>query len=225
MTVAIFYTGLSRFKDTSLENHQKLFDRLECKIYDFTTDSRDNCPFDINNLTQRGNLQVWDFATAIQQIPEQIVVRLRTDLWITSSAVNAIITEIEKVSSGMIDASFMSFSHKNLNKECFVTPVNTFGVGDFVIVANKSKINSPSDILKNNQKENIKSGNWAFYNIINKRVKANNVHAHLFLIRKDYKGNIDEWQIGLDYIKSAPSSKVNRSLEWYLSTREKHGNT
>jgi len=222
MTVGIFYTGLSRFRNVSLKNHQELFDRLDCKIYDFTTDTRNDCPFDVNNLAQRGNLQVWDFVTAITQVKEDIVVRLRTDLWITSSAADAIIEEIEKVSQGIIDVSFISFSHKKRNEEYFVTPVGSNGVGDFVIIVNKNKINSPEVILKNIQKENIKSGNWAFYNIINNQTKANNVASRLFLIRKEYE-DINEWDVGLDYMNSASSSKRKQSLEWYLSTKEKYG--
>lgn len=203
--IALFYTGIPRFKNETIDNHKKLFNRLEkhfnIQIYDFTTSQRKNCPFDPTDIDARGSLQVWDFAKGLERISENIVVRLRTDLWFTNSSIDAIINQTNEILENKISASFFQFSkkvHRNSNDEYVVNLTNGNGVGDFVIAANRTKILSPDNILKKNSIKKIYSGNWAFENILLESTNANNVSAKIYLVRQNEKVLSDE-QVFLDF--------------------------
>ena len=218
MNIGIFYIGLSRFRESTKENHQQFFNQLEnkfqCSYYDFTNLDRSTCPFNLENLNQRGNLQVWDFAKATNLIQNNIVIKMRTDVWITDSASNEIILEIFKVCNNEIDASFLGFSTKIFQHT--VLKVDHQGVADFIVIANKKKIRSFEDICNHLSTKNYKSGNLAYSEILNNHYTANNVVSELYIVRKESKV---EYQIGLDFIMSIPVSKRNKTLSWYLSSR------
>ena len=96
--VALFYIGLVRFEKLGKENHKKLIDILteayDLKIYDFTLPNidRTDCTFE-----DSGRIQVYDFYTALDQIEEDIVIKFRTDIWLTDSVIDPILTELNLI--------------------------------------------------------------------------------------------------------------------------------
>lgn len=220
MKIAIFYTGLPRFKDQTKNNHEKLFDRLKTyytvNIYDFTTtEKRLNCPYNPEDLTVRGNLQVWDFANSINSISENIFIRMRTDLILTPSSIDVIINEIQRVEIGESSVSFLGLSLKrHYDVECFHEKV-TSRVLDFIIIADKTTIED-SNLIKNNiLKEQIVQGHIAFEKIIKNINTAFNVHCRIVIIRKKYSSELNwEWTAFKDYFLTKPFKKSKNALQW-----------
>lgn len=209
--VAVFYAGLSKFKDETYNNHKQLFDRLSehfnINVYDFTEFGRVECPFDPLDLDARGSLQVWDFASGLKLLQEQHVIRLRTDAWFTNESIDVIIKQLKDIFEEKIDASFVQFSVKEFRKHNLpytINPVNGQGVGDVVIMANTAKILNFEKIFEINNAKKMYSGNWAFQNILAETSKANNVSARVYLVRRITNLPLTDEQVFLDFTEHSP---------------------
>lgn len=231
--IGFFYTGDNRGNSSVMkQNHKKLFDKVQdvsdYKIYDYTKSSnlRISNPFDDGSpdLSYRrgigGGVQVWDFITSTNAIPENIVVKLRTDVWFTDSAITVFVEMLQDVISNTKDIVYFGSDWLNENagkhKEVIsLEGANLTRIQDFVIVANKSKLKDLNEVTHNllaSIPSKMRSGNKTFRGIIGKDAKAYTVLCHLWLIRKTYETVPTDQEVCWDYIQSYINDGKNDSM-------------
>jgi hypothetical protein len=216
--IAIVYVGEERFKKTGLANHRRFLNVIEkkypCKTYFLTKDliGRESFP----DFYEGGNIQVWDFAQAVNRVSEKIIIRIRTDVWVNEAAVDAIIKELENVVNGVQDVSFLGPRLKtDYWHEYHRYPIAGVGdtVQDFIIIVNKEKILDFQSLLEVANRGQCKSGNKIFGNIVKPETKAYHALCPIYLIRTHYKRPTDAI-VGLDfYIWYGKKSKV--AIDWF----------
>lgn len=214
--------GLRRFYDTAKSNHKKLYDTLNKRygivVYDFYRDTADpECPFDLS-----GKVQVWDFLKAKDKIIEDIIVKIRSDVYLTRTAIDVICTEIDNVISKESDIVYMGIDFMNdysaVHKREDARTVHGHKVTDFVIIARKDKISNSDetiDILGKSVKD--KSGNKTFNLIMSESAVAKKVSTQMYILRKDYS-DYDNWQIYWDWASQYLKSPV--AQEWVKNNAE-----
>ena len=226
--IAVVYNGLDRFRKETYENHQWFFSELrkefKIKIYDLTSEfiGRENCPY--TKFEQTGNIQVWDFAQSLDRTKGEVILKIRTDLWITRSGLDTIISELRKVMKNEIDASFLGhiFKHHFSKKYCVEQTNNQQNVRDLVVIANKSKIRSSSLILeKIAENPAVRSGNLVYPHILPDSTKANNVYCQLYLVRKEYSV-VDPYRICLDFVLQWNRKKSKDALDWITTMQHRY---
>lgn len=225
--IALCYTGDKRHNtDLTLANHAKLINELsklgECKTYWFIkgTKARGVCPYDegdpdkskegVYRIGQGGAIQTWDFMNSISNVPEKIVIRMRTDTWFHSTAIDVIVNEVKEIIAGNTDIAFLGSDliNGNVGKEfekIFVNPDHTGKIQDFVIVADKTKIRSKEDVyaqIDGVAPKKRRSGNKIFRYVIPAGAKAYTILCKIYLIRKHYESEPSEVSIFKDYLES-----------------------
>lgn len=239
--IAVCYTGDKRFNyKLTFLNHKKLFDKLSeignLKFYFFTKDlpERGICPYDDNQPDlaiegkyrrgQGGAVQTWDFMNATSLVDENIVIRMRTDTWFHDSAIDVISNELKEIVDGKTDIAFFGSDliNGNVGKEfekIFLDPNHITKIQDFIIIANKTKILSPSEVYERIEATHPKkrrSGNKIFRYCLPDGVNAYTILCKIYLIRKFYKDEQDEITIFKDYLESYGTvSKVPELQEAY----------
>lgn len=216
MAIGIIQIGLKRFYETTKENHKKLYDILNTKyginVYDFYRNSPDpNCPFDLS-----GKVQVYDFMKSKDKIEEEIVIKIRTDVYFTDTAIEVICNEIDNVLNYESDIVYIGIDflldYNTIHRRENARTVKGHKVTDFVIIARKNKLSNTDEvieILKNSVKD--KSGNKTFNLIMGTDAIATKVSTQMYLVRKDYK-NYDNWQIYWDWVSEY--RKADHAQEW-----------
>lgn len=219
MAIGIAYIGQRRFEKTSKPNHKKLFNRLsekyQFKIYDFIKDSPNpECPF-----TSSGGIQVWDFLKAKDSITEDIIIKLRSDIWFTRSSMNVLIKYLDKVVSEEFDIVFLGLDFLNAcDKLCQEYPVHgAKKITDFVIISRKSAIVENEKVIFQISGPKHKSGNQMFRAIVKPESKAVSVSCQMYLLRKDYE-NPNTWQLYKEWTDEYYKSQ--ESQEWVLNNKE-----
>lgn len=232
--LAIFYTGDKRHNlELTKQNHQRLFDRIQefadYNIYWFTKDDpgRGVCPFeegDINldnayRRAQGGGIQVWDFYRSCERTTEPIVMKLRTDVWLTDSSIGIICEEIKKIIAGKTDIAFFGsdWIHANAGRiyhKIVVIDGVPGGVQDFVIVANRSQLKSGQEVIdyitalspkkrrsgNNLHKLLIPMTNTDHFNF--QDINAFRILCQTWLVRKTYHAYPPDMEVCKDYIQS-----------------------
>lgn len=196
IAIAVVYIGQRKFDKTSSANHARLFELLrtqyEINIYDFTkTGLSTTGPF-----TSSGGIQVWDFLQAVKQVNEEIVIKLRTDTWFTSNAMLVILSELTEIVSGNNDVAFMGIDFANHYDKLHerIDALTKKKVTDFVVIANKSKLDNEESIVMRLNGPKQKSGNVMFKYILAPNARAFSVSCQMYLLRKDYDMP-SNWQI------------------------------
>jgi len=207
--IAIMCIGLKRHITTTYENHNKVFKILDkkfgIKIYDFYREKDiPNCPFPLTNQEGSGKLQMYDFITSLEKVDEEIIVKFRSDIFFTDVAINALISEIEKIINNENDLAYLGLDFKNDYDQTYkITDARKEEkITDFVIVAKKSLI-PPREYIINFLFNHFKSlyessGNIVFFLLINSNTRATKISTQMYLIRKDYK-TLNNWQIYFDW--------------------------
>ena len=113
MDIGFVYTGERRFENIGRENHKLLFNALSeftaFNIYDECKDDRSNDDFTISAPNQ-----IWDFYKALPKVKEQIVIRMRTDIWFAKSSIPHVINEILATQQGTRDFTLIVIIIKNI---------------------------------------------------------------------------------------------------------------
>jgi hypothetical protein len=232
--VALFYIGLVRFEKLGKENHKKLIDILteayDLKIYDFTLPNidRTDCTFE-----DSGRIQVYDFYTALDQIEEDIVIKFRTDIWLTDSVIDPILTELNLIVNGTQDLSYMGMAIISANSEFDNAEYYSYGyrktgkILDWVIIADRRTLVKKEDAftyLKEGKYVRTAGGGNHSYRVL--RTSQTNtvvVCCQLYLIRKEYDTYPTDVQVGIDMIElTLPNPKT---LEWLYLVKKSGGLT
>ena len=113
MAIAVVYIGQRKFDKTSTANHQVLVELLKTqhtiKVYDFTRPG----PSTDGPFSSSGGVQVWDFLQAVKSVDEDIVIKLRTDLWFTRNSMSVVLSELNEIINGNTDVAFMGVDFTN----------------------------------------------------------------------------------------------------------------
>jgi hypothetical protein len=199
INIAILYIGHPRFKDLSMLNHKKLIDAISIEfkvtMYDFTQPilDRSECLF-----TSSGGVQLWDFYTSVDKIKEDVIIKLRTDLFFTDSSIITIISELKQIAYNQIDVSFLGLGllsehvDSGVYKEKFYsyTYQKTGKVLDWIVIVDKKFISHKNVVfeeLTSGKSSRNGSGNYTWKLIVKSPLGANIVSCHIALIRKLYK--------------------------------------
>jgi hypothetical protein len=190
MAIAINYIGERRFEKSTKQNHAKMISELskefDIKVYNFVKDNPNpSCPYKLS-----GSVQVWDFYSSARAVPEDIVIKIRTDLWFTDSSILVLKEELRKVVDNKLDVVFLGIDLRNHYDKQYCLMELTGSKSkctDFVIIANKNTL-TPLETITNHydQHGQEKSGNRAFKAILRTDTKFLVVSCQMYLLRKDY---------------------------------------
>jgi len=152
--IAITYIGEPRFQNELKDNHNKFFDLLrlggiELNIYNFTS----------KKFTHHNSLisQMLNTYNALEKINgENIVIRMRTDLFISESIFKELIDEIKKIINNEYKLLFVgrgqrSGSQELKNLKCFEKKKASHAAGwipDWMIIFNKEILISKKIFLQ-----------------------------------------------------------------------------
>jgi hypothetical protein len=220
MNIALVYIGHARHQQTSKNNHKKLLELLQSKytvtVYNFLkTETNPLCPFDTS-----GGAQVWDFLTSCERVTEEIVIKIRTDVWFTKSAMETTLSELEEIAEGRNDIAFLGLAFTTHYDQIMVRSSARVGkkVTDFVIIARKSELEPLDSVVAKLTAAKDKSGNKMFRAVMSATARAVNTSCQMYLLRHDYK-EPNNWQIYSEWavelkLKSAPA------WEWVTQHQE-----
>ena len=220
--IAIVYIGARRFEDVTRQHHGILAKRLEsrygCDVHWFTHENksldRDNHPY-----PEAGAMQVTDFCRARDLLDNQydVLIKMRTDIWITDTAWPAIFEEVDRVIEGKVGIAYVGYNFldhydKVLDRK---NADDVPKVSDFIVMANKDAIATTPDLFarlgKNTWKKRI-NGNKIWRYIRREGSTAETVSTQIYLIREQ-RDEYTNWQLLWDWFgnkKSAPA----HSMEW-----------
>lgn len=231
--LAIFYTGDVRHNTgLTYKNHKKLFEKIkritQFNVYYFTRNDPDRgiCPYDPpaeqndpDNVYRRGQggaVQLWDFLRGVQRTTEPYVLRLRTDVWLTESAMTGICNEIKNMIDGNGDIFYFGSDWINENAGIVYekSPIlidSDKTIQDFIILAKRDKITSFDECIESINKvvpNKRRSGNKMFRYLIpltSERIQLANpfrVLCQVWLVRKTYTEYPSDNEVCKDYIQS-----------------------
>ena len=99
MEIGFLYTGEKRFEKIGRENHKLLYNTLSeftsFNIYDECKKDRSNDEFELSAPNQ-----ICDFYKALPVVKEQMVIRMRTDIWFSKSSIPHVVNEILATKQG-----------------------------------------------------------------------------------------------------------------------------
>lgn len=228
--IAIIYTGFNRFYDITEKNHQKLKNKLmnidEIKEYWFTKphSSRPFCKYDEHDA--RGAIQIFDMLWALDNIPEQIFIKIRTDIWLSDDAVDLIVNEVKEIKNGKQDITLFGwyFWDWDYASKGTKTQINSLGrVEDFVVVADRSQLASKDEIfskMDNRTMEKLYAGNKVIRDIIKDTSRAYTIKTHVYLVRQQFK-KPNEYDIAIEYLKSyGGKGKAHAYRDWFIANKQ-----
>jgi len=234
MAIGIAYIGERRFYQTSKANHEELFNLLRTKyeltIYDFAKGERLNmgeftdrfrsnssdaaCPYNTS-----GAIQLWDFVQANKQVTEDIIIKIRTDIWFTKNSMQVVLKELDEIIDGNTDVSFMGLDFLNCCDKLYArAEAVEKKVPDFLIISRKSMLASTEIVLaKVNAPSKQKSGNVMFKYILGEGARAVKVSCQMYLIRHEY-AEPNNWQIYSDW--TSQYHKSVDSQQWVANNKQ-----
>ena len=219
MAIAVVYIGQRKFDKTSTANHQTLIELLNTQhtvnVYDFTRPG----PSTDGPFTSSGGVQVWDFLQAVKQVKEDIVIKLRTDLWFTRNSMSVVLSELNEVVNGNNDVAFIGVDFRNHYDKLHerLDAATTKKVTDFAIIARRTSLDTEESIVTRLNGPKHKSGNVMFKYILAPKIRAVSVSCQLYLIRKDYD-TPNNWQIYHDWTSEYYKSET--AQQWVANNKK-----
>ena len=228
MKIALVYIGARRFEDVTKQKHGILAKRLQsrygCDVHWFTHENelleRDNHPF-----PEAGAMQVTDFCRARDLLSGEydILIKIRTDLWITDTAWPVIFEEVDRVVDGKTNIGYVGYNFlehydKVLDRK---NADDVKKVQDFIVIAHRDAIVSTQDLFqrlgKNAWKKRI-NGNKIWRYIRRDGALAETVSTQIYLIREERK-EYTNWQLLWDWFSKKKDAPAH-SMEWLRTERD-----
>ena len=218
MAIAVVYIGQRKFDKTSTANHQALIELLKTQhtvnVYDFTRPG----PSTDGPFSSSGGIQVWDFLQAVKSVNEDIVIKLRTDLWFTRNSMSAVLSELNEIINGNNDVAFMGIDFTNhYDKLHERNDATNKKVTDFAIIARRSSLDAEESIVTRLNGPKHKSGNVMFKYILAPDARAVSVSCQMYLLRKDYDAP-SNWQIYSDWTSEYYKSEA--AQQWVANNKK-----
>lgn len=218
MAIAVVYIGQRKFDKTSTANHQALIELLRTQhtvnIYDFTRPG----PSTDGPFTSSGGVQVWDFLQAVKSVDEDIIIKLRTDLWFTRNSMAVVASELNEIVNGNNDVAFMGVDFTNhYDKLHERSDATNKKVTDFAIISRRSSLDTEESVVTRLNGPKHKSGNVMFKYILAPDARAVNISCQMYLLRKDYDTPTN-WQIYSDWTSEYYKSET--AQQWVANNRK-----
>ena len=218
MAIAVVYIGQRKFDKTSTANHQVLIELLKTQhtvnVYDFTRPG----PSTDGPFSSSGGVQVWDFLQAVKSVDEDIVIKLRTDLWFTRNSMSVVLSELNEIINGNTDVAFMGVDFTNhYDKLHERNDATNKKVTDFAIIVRRSSLDVEESIVTRLNGPKHKSGNVMFKYILSPDARAVSVSCQMYLLRKDYDTPAN-WQIYSDWTSEYYKSEA--AQQWVANNKK-----
>ena len=207
MDIGFVYTGERRFESIGRENHKQLYNALSeftaFNIYDECKDDRSNDEFTLSAPNQ-----IWDFYKALPKVKEQIVIRMRTDIWFAKSSIPHVINEILATQQGQRNFTLIGAEldrHYNNEYATYDLPEvkkqkRKTKTADFMTIVNRDVLKPKEDIYKWLKTEKSKSGNRLWQKIRYGEGKYS--FGQIYLIRHNYREeNLTDEYLGLQFAR------------------------
>ena len=216
MEIAFVYTGERRFEKIGKDNHRFLYQALSehtsFKIIDKCKSNRNNDVFQIS-----GPNQIWVFYKAIEVVKEDIIIKLRTDIWFTKSSIPYIISEILKFKNNKGNFCLLGselYNHYNKEWETYQLPdiripaKSHVKTGDFILITKKNELKPKEEIFKWLKTERSKSGNRIWQTI--RKTTGEYSFGQIYLLRDNFSPeNLTDNYVALQFAKGyGPKAKV-----------------
>ena len=214
MSLGFVYTGEKRFEKIGRENHKLLYNELSeftsFKIYDECKKDRKNDEFILSAPNQ-----IWDFYKALPVVKEQMVIRMRTDIWFSKSSIPHVVNEILATKQGKRTFTLIGselFRHYNNEYDTYDLPeikkdkakVKT---ADFITIADKKVLRPKEEIYEWLKTEKSKSGNRLWQKI--RKGPGKFSFCQIYLIRAKFREpNLNDEYMGLQFARGyGPKTK------------------
>lgn len=221
MEIAFVYTGERRFEKIGKENHRHLFQTLSeftsFKIIDKCKKDRNNDEFNLS-----GPNQIWDFYKAIDDVKEDIIIRMRTDVWFTPSSMPHIVNEILATKNGNQHFSLIGselFNHYNVEYKTYDLPdiripaKSHVKTADFMCIVNKNNLRDKQEIYNELKNEKSKSGNRLWQKI--RKTTGQYSFGQIYLLRDNFrKENLNDNYIAYQFSKHY-GKKTKTATDYY----------
>ena len=222
MEIAFVYTGERRFENIGKkQNHLHLFQTLSeftpFKIIDKCKENRNNDEFQLS-----GPNQVWDFYKAIEDVKEDIIIRMRTDIWFTPSSVPHIVNEILATKNGNQSFSLIGselFGHYNTEYKTYPLPdinepvIKHVKTADFMCIVNRNNLRNKQEIYNELKNEKSKSGNRLWQRI--RKTTGQYSFGQVYLLRDNFRTeNLNDNYIAYNFSKHY-GKKTKTATDYY----------
>lgn len=222
MNVGIIQIGLRRHQTSALITHHqdfynKLKSRFTISIYDFYRNSPDpECTY-----TNSNEIQLYDFLKHTEQIKEDIVLKIRSDIFLTNTAQEVICDLLEKVCNYELDLCFIGYDGHFGTEKKFAQAEGLLKkkkVVDHIIIGRKNIIPTDLNFISKLKNDKIKSGNTGFYHLINHNIKYASISTQIYVVRKDYD-SLNQYDILLDWVTLYPNKWKNQ-IHWIKKNKD-----
>ena len=221
MEIAFVYTGEKRFEKIGRENHRHLFQTLSeftsFKIIDKCKENRNNDEFELS-----GPNQVWDFYKAIDDVKEDIIIRIRTDIWFTPSSIPHIVNEILATKNGNQHFSLIGselFEHYNTEYKTYSLPdinepvIKHVKTADFMCITTREQLRDKQDVYNELKNEKSKSGNRLWQRI--RKTTGQYSFGQIYLLRDNFRQeNLNDNYIAYEFSKKY-GKKTQEATQYY----------
>ena len=221
-SIGILQIGLKRNFDIASRNHDTLYkilhSRFNINIYDFyRTGPLEGCPFNSS-----GRIQLYDFFTSIEKVPDEIILKIRSDIFLTKSSMEVLCTEIDNVLNNKLDICYLGIDFKNYYDQIYYRKNAKLctKVPDKLILARKSKlIDNWLENIHKNVSDND-SGNIAYLTIKKQNAIAYMANCQIYILKHEIIEE-DNWSL---YYKSMGVEgwyrKAAQAVEWVRNNKD-----
>ena len=222
MEIAFVYTGERRFenigkKDNHLHLYQSLSEFTSFKIIDKCKSNRQGDEFVLS-----GPNQIWDFYKSIDDVKEDIIVRMRTDIWFAKSSIPHIVNEILATKNGNQSFSLLGselFEHYNCEYKTYDLPdiripsKSHVKTADFMCIVNRNNLRDKQEIYNELKNEKSKSGNRLWQRV--RKTTGKYSFGQIYLIRDNFKKeNLNDNYIAHEFSKKY-GKKTQTATNYY----------
>jgi len=218
MNIGFVYTGEKRFENIGRENHKLLYNTLSeftpFSIYDQCKADRKNDEFKLSAPNQ-----IWDFYKALPAVKERIVVKMRTDIWLTKSSIPHIVNEILATQQGKRTFTLIGSelkTHYNNEYDTYDLPSDKSKVktADFITIADKESLRPKDEIYELLKTEKSKSGNRLWQRI--RKGPGKYSFGQIYLIRANYKPeHLNDNYMAYQFAEGYNKVKHKEALKFY----------
>jgi hypothetical protein len=218
MDIGFVYTGEKRFENIGRENHKLLYNTLSeftsFNIYDQCKADRKDDEFQLSAPNQ-----IWDFYKALPAVKERIVIKMRTDIWLTKSSIPHIVNEILATQQGKRTFTLIGSelkTHYNNEYDTYDLPSDKSKVktADFITIADKESLRPKDEIYELLKTERSKSGNRLWQRI--RKGPGKYSFGQIYLIRANFKPtHLNDEYMGYQFAEGYNKVKHKEALKFY----------
>ena len=223
-SVAFIYIGEPRFKKMGKHNHKYLYRKLnkeniKYKVYNFTSKKRTH--------KFSGISQLMNFYNALDKTKEDIIVKMRTDIFMEELAMDQIILDIKE----SLKNNLKIFGYKGKGGIGYIHLTDNINnpvkfLNDYILIINRNnvKIKKKNSILKmiNKKPNKYKNGGHKTFPLMMKdKSNVNLRFGGMNLIREKVPiGEMNAEIIANHFIKKMELGKQNKILKGVLSKKK-----